>query len=319
MDSDDGLSRFVPVNGVKLHVREFGPAAGRPVLLLHGFPEFWWGWREQFGPLADAGFRVWAPDQRGYNLSDRPQGIAAYTQDVLADDAAGLLEAMGGRAALVGHDWGAAIAWRVAVRYPYLVSRLVAMDVPHPAVMDAALRHDLRQLHRSWYVFAIQAPWLPERRLQADGFRRLIRNLRSGAKAGSFDEAEIEEYRRAWSQPGALHAMLSWYRAAVRRRAAPFAAPRVTVPALVVWGAEDQYVLPYLAERSAELCDDARLEILPGATHWLHHEEPEAVNRLLLEFLGADTSPAARREPSSGRRAAVPGPAAPSHGARRRQ
>ena len=218
MDVDAGRSRFVPVNGVNLHVKEFGPADGRPVLLLHGFPEFWWGWRKQLGPLAEAGFRVWAPDQRGYNLSDKPLGIAAYTQDVLADDAAGLLQAMGGPAALVGHDWGAAIAWRVAVRYPHLVSRLVAMDVPHPTVMDAALRHDPRQLLRSWYVFALQVPRLPERQLQADGFRRLVGQLRSGAKAGSFSEAEVEEYRRAWSQPGALRAMLSWYRAAVRRR-----------------------------------------------------------------------------------------------------
>jgi pimeloyl-ACP methyl ester carboxylesterase len=294
MDVDAGQSRFVPVNGVKLHVKEFGPADGPPVLLLHGFPEFWWGWREQLGPLADAGFRVWAADQRGYNLSDKPPGVAAYTQDVLADDAAGLLQAMGGPAALVGHDWGAAIAWRVAVRYPQLVSRLVAMDVPHPTIMDAALRHDPRQLRRSWYVFAIQPPWLPERQLQADGFRRLVKNLRSGAKAGSFGAAEIEEYRRAWSQPGALHAMLSWYRAAVRRRAAPFAAPRVTVPTLVMWGAEDKYVLPYLARRSAELCDDAQLEIVAGATHWLHHEEAGLVNRRLLEFLGQNATPVAR-------------------------
>ena len=286
MDVDAGRSRFVPVNGVNLHVKEFGPADGRPVLLLHGFPEFWWGWRKQLGPLAEAGFRVWAPDQRGYNLSDKPLGIAAYTQDVLADDAAGLLQAMGGPAVLVGHDWGAAIAWRVAVRYPQLVSRLVAMDVPHPTVMDAALRHDPRQLLRSWYVFALQVPRLPERQLQADGFRRLVGQLRSGAKAGSFSEAEVEEYRRAWSQPGALRAMLSWYRAAVRRRAAPFAAPRVTVPTLVMWGAADRYVLPYLAGRSAELCDHAQLEVVAGATHWLHHEESGLVNRRLLEFFG---------------------------------
>jgi len=286
MDMDAGQSRLVPVNGVTLHVKEFGPEDGRPVLLLHGFPEFWWGWRKQLGPLADAGFRVWAADQRGYNLSDKPRGLAAYAQDVLADDAAGLLRAMGGPAALVGHDWGAAIAWRVAVRYPQLVSRLVAMDVPHPTVMDAALRHDSRQLLRSWYVFALQVPRLPERQLGADGFRRLVRNLRSGAKAGSFSEAEVEEYRRAWSQPGALHAMLSWYRAAVRRRAAPFAAPRVRVPTLVLWGAEDKYVLPYLGTRSAELCDDAQAEVVAGATHWLHHEEAGLVNRRLLGFFG---------------------------------
>jgi epoxide hydrolase 4 len=293
MEVVEGSSRFVPVNGVRLHVMKFGPADGPPVLLLHGFPEFWWGWRAQLGPLAGAGFRVWAADQRGYNLSDKPRGTAAYTQDVLADDAAGLLEAMGGGpAALVGHDWGAAIAWRVAVRYPQLLSRLVVMDVPHPAVMDAALRRDPAQLRRSWYVFAMQMPWLPEWLLQADGFRRLIREVRSGARPGSFGEAEIEEYRRAWSQPGALHAMLTWYRAAVRRRAAPFTRPRVPVPTLILWGADDKYVLPDLGRQSADLCDCVRLEILPGATHWLHHEEPERVNRLLLEFLQEEAAPA---------------------------
>ena len=286
MDVVEGVSRFVTVNGVRLHVMEFGPAEGPPVLLLHGFPEFWWGWRSQIGPLARGGFRVWAADQRGYNLSDKPRGTAAYTQDVLADDAAGLLEAMGGGpAALVGHDWGAAIAWRVAVRYPHLLSRLVVMDVPHPTVMEAALRHNPAQLRRSWYIFAMQAPWLPERQLRADGFRRLVKAVRDGAKPGSFSEAEIEEYRRAWSQAGALHAMLTWYRAAVRRRAAPFTRPRVEAPTLILWGADDKYVLADLARQSADLCDRARLEILPGATHWLHHEESELVNRLLLEFL----------------------------------
>jgi pimeloyl-ACP methyl ester carboxylesterase len=179
------------------------------------------------------------------------------------------------------------------VRYPQLVIRLVAMDVPHPTVMDAALRHDPRQLLRSWYVFALQVPRLPERQLRANGFRRLVKTVRSGAKPGSFGESEIEEYRRAWSQPGALHAMLSWYRAAVRRRAAPFAAPRVNVPTLVLWGAEDRYVLPYLAQRSAELCDDAELEVVPGATHWLHHEDAGLVNRRLLEFLERDSAPPA--------------------------
>ena len=290
----------VVTNGIRLHVAQEGPVDGRLLILLHGFPEFWYGWRKQIPYFAAAGYRVWAPDQRGYNLSDKPSGIAAYNLDALAADVVGLIDAAGQeKAFLVGHDWGGAAAWWVATKYPQRLEKLVVMNAPYGSVMTKSLSRDWAQRRRSWYMFFFQLPWLPELVSRRRNWRMLTGMLLSSSIRGTFSKADLEEYRQAWSQPGAYCGMLNWYRAMTRGRpAAPL--PRTTrdaaatparqpisVPTLLLWGAQDRFLGRELAEASIKKCSQGQLVFLEDATHWLHHEQPERVNGTIHAFLQA--------------------------------
>jgi len=287
MSADVGVQfdRIV-TNGVTLHVARAGPEDGPLVILLHGFPEFWYGWRSQIGPLAERGYRVWVPDQRGYNLSDKPTPVAAYGLDTLTADVIGLIDAAGReRATLIGHDWGGIVAWWAALRHPGRLERLAILNAPHPAVMRRhAIRHP-SQLLKSWYISFFQLPRLPEASLSRRGWKGLVRALRDTSRPGTFGEADLEHYRRAWSEPEAITSMIHWYRALVRHQPRPPDDPRVGVASLLIWGARDHFLDRGLAIASASMCDHARLEIIEEATHWVQHEEPERVNRLLIDFL----------------------------------
>jgi epoxide hydrolase 4 len=276
----------MPGRGVTLHLARAGPEDGPLVVLLHGFPEFWYGWRKQIGPLAEAGFRVLAPDQRGYNLSEKPRGLRHYTLDALADDVVALIDASGRtKAAVVGHDWGGIVAWWTALKHPGRVDRVAVLNAPHPEFILRGLRKRPTQLLRSWYVFAFQPPWLAEIGLGSFHGKGLADTLKRTSRPGTFSEADLAHYRRAWEEPGALTAMINWYRAAVRAKSPEPVSPRVRVPALIVWGTEDAFLLRKLAHDALARCDQGRLEFVEGATHWVQHEEPEQVNRLLAEFL----------------------------------
>ncbi|MDG3007869.1 alpha/beta fold hydrolase [Paludisphaera mucosa] len=280
-------------NGLSLHVVEAGPEDGPPVILLHGFPETWLCWRRQIGPLAEAGLRVLAPDQRGYDASDKPGPVSAYALDTLADDVIGLIESTGRpRAALVGHDWGGIVAWWVATRNPERVERLAILNAPHPAASRRYLLGSPRQLMKSWYVFFFQTPWLPEALCRRKNWRMLTESLLSTSRPGTFSEADLDAYRAAWSRPGAITAMIHWYRALLRYGPSFGPDRRVTVPTLVLWGAGDRFLERGIAEASLDLCDRGELEFFEEATHWIQHEEPDRVNRRLVEFLrGGEVTP----------------------------
>ncbi|MEA2630467.1 MAG: epoxide hydrolase 4 [Chloroflexota bacterium] len=285
--SDDWNDTMITTNGVALHVVRAGPEDGPAVILLHGFPEPWLCWRHQIGPLAEAGLRVLAPDQRGYNTSAKPPRVSDYALDVLAADVIGLIDASGrAQVTLVGHDWGGVVAWWVALRHPERVERLAILNAPHPAAFRRYLRHHPAQLLRSWYVFFFQLPRLPEANFRRANWHELARALRTTSRPGAFSDEDLEQYRRAWSEPGAITSMIHWYRAALRYPAPTPPDPRIHVPTLLLWGNRDAFIQRGVAEASLALCDDGRLEWFEEATHWLHHEEPERVNRLLLEFLG---------------------------------
>jgi pimeloyl-ACP methyl ester carboxylesterase len=285
----DAESEFVDVGDVTLHTVVAGPDDGDPVVLLHGFPECWSGWREQIEPLADAGFRVIAPDQRGYNLSSKPSGVDAYGIDYLAGDVVGLLSAFGyDEAAVVGHDWGAAVAWWTALHHPDRLTRLVAMNVPHPTVFRRTLTRNPRQQLKSWYVLFFQLPALPERLARLDDWAIPTRALRDSARPGTFSATDLERYRTAWSQPGAYTAMLNWYRAIVRERPEP-RETQVRVPTRILWGAGDQFLEREMAEESLDFCDDGSLRYFEAATHWVQHEEADAVTAELVECCASDT------------------------------
>ena len=272
-------------NGVELQAAAAGPADGPLVLLLHGFPEFSYGWRRQMPALAAAGLRVVAPDQRGYNRSEKPAGIVAYRLDVLADDVLGLADALGReRFAVVGHDWGGVVAWHLAVRNPERISLAAILNAPHPATLWRHARSHPRQAVKSWYVAYFQLPLLPEASLRASGFWVLRRVLRRTSRPGSFTGEDFRHYRQAWAQPGALSAMLNWYRA-LRFSTGPASSARIRVPVRVIWGDRDAFLDRGLAEAGAALCDNADVIHLPAATHWLQHDKPDEVSRLLIEFL----------------------------------
>ncbi len=276
--------RMVATNGIHLHLAEAGPKDAPLVVLLHGFPEFWRAWGKQLDRLVAAGFRVWAVDQRGYNLSDKPAGVDAYNLNALSDDVIGLLDAANvEQAAIVGHDWGAAVAWWTANRYPDRVSHLVVMNVPHPVVLMRRLRASWRQRLRSAYIGFFQLPKLPEALLRAADWRALAQTVQSSARRGTFGVADMVALRGAWSRPGAITAMLNWYRAVLTLPRLPNLV--IEPPTLIIWGARDNFIGREAAVQSAALCANARLEIIEEATHWVHHEEPEQVGRLLLEFL----------------------------------
>ncbi len=283
---------FVPAAGVTLHVARAGPEDGPLVILLHGFPEFWYGWRRQIPTLAAAGYRVWAPDQRGYNLSDKPEQIGDYRVSRLVEDVIARIAAAGRRdAVLVGHDWGAVVAWATAMAHPERVARLAVLNAPHPTVMARAMRNGWSQRRKSRYMAFFQLPRVPEWLLGRDGFRPARRALVASGLPGTFDQEDLDRYREAWSQPGAPRAMLDWYRAAFRRPPRAVARPRtvtlrVPMSTLILWGEHDVFLGRELAAPSLEFCMQGKLHFV-DASHWLQHDRSAEVNALLLEFLAA--------------------------------
>ena len=234
--------------------------------------------------LAAAGFRVIVPDQRGYNLSSKPIGVASYALTELVSDVIAIADQLGQqRIFLAGHDWGAAVAWSVALLHPQRVAKLAVLNVPHPSVMRRFLKTQPRQMLRSWYMLFFQIPWLPETLFSAFNFRIGARSLARSSRANTFSPEDLAHYRAAWSQPGALRAMVNWYRALFRSRA-KFSESTVRVPTRILWGERDAFLLPEMARESLRYCTDAELFTFADATHWLQHEEPARVSELLIDF-----------------------------------
>lgn len=277
------------INGIELHVVEAGNP-GRPLLILvHGFPEFWWAWRKQITPLAEAGYHVVVPDMRGYNRSEKPEGVPAYSLDVLAADVVALGEAYGrSRFHLVGHDWGAIIAWWTAAQHPERLERVVVMDGPHPDVWrQQTLKHPTQML-RSTYVAFFQLPWVPEATLGSFDCAGLKTMMQASGHADTFKAGALERYVEAWSKAGALTAMLNYYRA-LRERPTGGAPAQIAPSMLILWAGEDSFLERHVAEAGLALCDDGHLVVIDGASHWLHIEQPERVNAEIIGFLGKNT------------------------------
>ncbi|HEY7295838.1 MAG TPA: alpha/beta hydrolase [Dehalococcoidia bacterium] len=288
VDTPGLTHHYATINGIRMHWVEQG--SGPLVVLLHGFPEFWYSWRHQLSALAGAGYRVVAPDQRGYNLTEKPRGVAAYAMDNLVEDVAALIRHLGEeRAAIVGHDWGGGVAWMFAMLRPGLTRRLVVMNCPHPAAMQRALRRNPRQMLRSWYILFFQLPKLPELAFRARNYRAIERAFRGWAlRPGTFSDADIRAYKEAAAQPGALTAAINWYRAAARefRRNRPL--PVIEAPALLIWATKDRALGVELTRGLDRWVGDLRIRYVPRTSHWVQQEQPERVNRYLLEFLAED-------------------------------
>lgn len=297
MENDPGASHpithgYATVNNIRLHYAESG--SGELVILLHGFPEFWYSWRHQLTALAPH-FHVVAPDLRGYNLSDKPAAVAAYRLEVLTEDVTGLMDHFGAaKAALVGHDWGAGVTWAVAQKHADRVSKLAAMQVPPAAAWRANM--SVRQLMRSWYMFLFQLPRVPEWMISRSGFASLDTVFKEQvSRPGTFSEADIAAYREALQQPGALTAALNYYRANVtrlmRRSSSGQGARagqdnRIRVPTLFIFAEQDFAILPQTVKDVGRFIDAPYRELrIPDSSHWVQNEAAEEVNAALLEFL----------------------------------
>jgi epoxide hydrolase 4 len=277
--------RRVQTNGIELHVAASGDAHAPLLILLHGFPEFWFAWRHYMSRLAALGLYVVAPDQRGYNLSEKPLRVDAYQLEILADDIAGLASALGRETfQIVGHDWGGSVAWSLATRHPSRLERMVVLNAPHPAIWLRAMRSDPEQRRRSGYVRLLGLPWLPEVLLRLGEYQGVAKAFAS-ARPGTFTADILQSYREAWSQPHALTGMLNWYRA-IFRHPMPMPAPGSLSPrCLVLWGDRDPFGISTLAADSAALCAAEGVIHLPDTGHWLIHDVPETVLGLLRRFL----------------------------------
>ncbi len=281
---DDFTHETRRVGNLNMHYVVDGPPDGQLVVLLHGFPEFWYSWRWQIKALAAAGYRVIAPDQRGYNLTDKTPPYDVFT---LAQDVVNLIETQGReKAVVVGHDWGGGVAWITAALHPDHTEQLIVMNCPHPLVLIDLVRAGYwKQIRKSWYIAFFQLPALPEAFMAANNYKALATAIQSGVP-GAVNEEELGFFRQAWAQPGALNASISWYRAMFRNGGKLAAQkPIVKVPAKLFWGYPDFALTKRSAEDSRKYCPHLEITYVEKAGHFVQQDRPDEINRLLLAAL----------------------------------
>jgi pimeloyl-ACP methyl ester carboxylesterase len=280
-------ARFIPVNGLNLHTIVAGPPDGPLVVLLHGFPECWYTWRKQIKPLAEAGYRVVMPDQRGSNLSDKPPGVHHYRPEALAADIVELIRSFGRKTAtVVGHDWGGAMAWYLGMHHPDLVEKLIVMNAPHPATFLREIRSNPAQQRKSWYIVFFQLPIVPEEVLGHDPIESARFFFRRGAiNQEAFSSFDLHVMATALAQPGALTGMLNWYRAVVRERSSVESLRAIDRPTLLIWAEDDIALGRSLTYGLEPWVANLKIHYIPRCGHWVQNEAPEEVNEQLLAFL----------------------------------
>jgi pimeloyl-ACP methyl ester carboxylesterase len=279
----------VAANGIDFEVATVGQG-DRLALCLHGFPEHAYSWRYQMPLLARLGYRVWAPNLRGYGGTDSPPHVAAYKTRTLVADVISLIKASGAKdVLLMAHDWGGALAWSVALIAPELIRRLVILNLPYPACFARELRRPV-QLAKSWYIFFFQLPWLPEFLLSRRQGRVIAESIRRTSRDRTqFPDEVIEVYRRNAARPGGLRAMINWYRAAVRYgalgRQRTGAIPVIKTPTLFLWGDGDVALSIRTTRGTEKYVENLTFRIFPGVSHWIQQEAPEQVNAMLEAWL----------------------------------
>ncbi len=278
--------RQVQLPSIKLHIVEAGPSDGPLIILLHGFPDFWQGFESQILAFAQAGFHVVAPDQRGYNLSEKPSLVSDYGARKLAEDVVELINHFNAPKAFIGgHDWGGVVAWLVASIFPDKVIKLLVFNISHPAVMQRFLQTHTKQKFKSWYMLFFQIPWLPEAYLRAFNFFALRRTMQKNLTQAAFMKFDFNAYIKAWGQPGALRSAINWYRAALRFPIKPLPNQHIQIPTLLIWGEKDPFLSKEMAQESIDLCDQGELHRFAEAGHWVHLDEEKEVNKIALRFL----------------------------------
>ncbi|WP_271438575.1 alpha/beta fold hydrolase [Pontixanthobacter luteolus] len=284
---DSGITmQWVDANGLRFEVAEAGNG-DRLALCLHGFPELHYSWRHQIPGLAELGYRVWAPNMRGYGATTRPEDVGAYRLDVLAEDVAALIDASGAsEVTLIAHDWGALVAWHFAIKKLRPLKRLIILNVPHPKCSERELRK-WRQLRKSWYIFFFQLPWLPERLLSRNRAEPIVQAFRRSAiNKSRFSDRELAPYRAAANKPGAIRAMLAYYRALLRfPDVREIGDGKVNTPTLVLWGEQDVAIDIHCLDGLEEFVPNLTVRRFPDASHWVQQDVPDEVNAELKAWL----------------------------------
>ena len=294
--ADSGITvRMQPANGIEFELAEMEAKDGstdRLALCVHGFPELNFSWRYQIPMLAARGWRVWAPNLRGYGASSKPKGVAAFHLDHLIADVAALIDESGAKEVmLIAHDWGAVIAWQFAIKRMRPLTKLIIMNAPHPHIFARELK-TWKQLRRSWYALFFQLPWLPEWHAGRDGAAGIGRAIHNMAvDKAAFPPEVLDVYQAAAARPGALTAMINYYRSLVRSGSnKPRGSGAIDVPTLMIWGEEDKALGIGCARGTEAFCTDFTLHRLPGVSHWVQQEAPEKVNELIGEWLDREAN-----------------------------
>ncbi len=281
-------TRFFETPAGKLHYKEAGNPENKTLMFLHGFPEFWYSWRKQIEYFSQ-NYHVIAPDMRGYNKSPKPQKVKDYMITEIAGDIIRLTRFLNKeKINIIGHDWGAAITWHLALMQSDLFSKAVVLNVPHPLVFKKTVFSNPRQFLKSWYMFYFQIPYLPLWSMRRNRYHSLGQQLQKTSLEGSFSESDLEKYKEAWARENALKYMIMWYKAAVRntRQANLYQGKQVDIPLKIIWGKNDVALTPKMAKDSLDYCMDGNLTYLENATHWVHQDCPEEVNQLIEKFIG---------------------------------
>ncbi len=280
---------YLYTNGVKLHYVSKGE--GNLMLMLHGFPEFWYSWRHQITAFSN-NYRVVAPDLRGYNYSDKLQSIELYNISELVKDIAGIITNLGyEKCILVGHDWGGAIAWYFADQYPEMVERLIVLNIPHPAKFMEGLRTP-QQLKKSWYIFFFQLPYLPELLFRWNNYKAIgSAFINMAIDKSAFTDEDIQAYKKAAAKPEALTAMINYYRCFFRQSLTSQKSwKKLDIPTLMIWGENDTALGKELTYGTDNYVSNLTIKYIPNCSHWVQQEQPELVNEYIADFLDISLS-----------------------------
>ncbi len=281
---------YKTINSIRMHYVQAGTNPDTVLLLLHGFPEYWYSWRHQLAALHSR-YTLVAPDLRGYNETDKPPFVWSYTIQTLMNDMLQLLDTLGyQQAVIVGHNWGGMLAWYLSIYHPHRVQRLIIMNTPHPVLFADAIHTNPRQMLRSTYLSLFQLPFLPELYIRANDFAELTTMFRSKtARPDTFSDADIQAYKDALRKPGALSAALNWYRAFISMggNVGTFFGSKkhVTVPTMLLWGEQDPFLGKELSYNTERFVSDLRTHYLPDSSHWVQQEQPDLVNHYINAFL----------------------------------
>ncbi|MGB5713858.1 MAG: alpha/beta hydrolase [Waterburya sp.] len=282
---DSWEHNFISTNGIRLHYVSQG--SGKLMLMLHGFPEFWYSWRHQIREFS-TDYQTVAVDLRGYNDSDKPEGIEAYSMSELIADVKGVIQGLGYEdCILVAHDWGGAIAWNFVYAYPEMVEKLIILNIPHPAKFVEGLQTP-QQLLKSWYIFAFQLPWLPELLLQLNDYQGIKEAFSEMAIDNTaFSEVDLNAYRDAAAKPGALTAMLNYYRGIFQSlfdsKIQQWSV--LDIPTLTIWGENDTALGKELTYGTDTYVRDWQIKYIPNCSHWVQQEQPALVNKYIRQFI----------------------------------
>lgn len=276
--------QYITTNQVRLHYVTQGE--GPLMLMLHGFPEFWYSWHHQI-PVFAQDYKVVALDMRGYNESEKPQDVSAYRMSALIKDVQGVIQGLGyDQCILVAHDWGGAIAWQFAYAHPEMLHKLIIMNLPHPAKFQEALRSNPQQMLRSWYIGFFQVPVLPELMFQANDYRAIASMFSERAtNKNAFSPADLEAYKNAAAKRGALTAMINYYRSNLDMLLQPKDWGILDVPTLLLWGEDDFALGKELTYGTKDYVRNLELHYLSQCSHWIQQEQPELVNQYMRTFL----------------------------------